>query len=208
MENQLKPAFAATAWRNNGTVAPITVRFVQEKENLPASFHSRMILRGIGIKNTTTQAVLINYTEDIFNEDFSEFGFTAEDIINGYRDDSGNITAHQLNVSSEDMFENPLYISRYETTNDLEAMNDNGELKSGWSIKQVNGQELTHEGALIYSTFIFSEDGVDHKIQHDQDLRKVKSVEGISENSKVTSKVTSNVETNVEANVETAQAPF
>jgi hypothetical protein len=85
------------------------------------------------------------------------------------------------------MFEDPLYISRYETTNDLEAMNDNGEIKLGWSIKEVNGQKLTHEGKLIYSTFIFSEDGVDHKLQHDQNLSKSKASD-IEEN-KVTKKV-------------------
>jgi hypothetical protein len=187
MENQLKPAVAAVAWRNNGTVAPITVRFAQVKENLAASFHSRMVLRGIGIKNTTTQAVLVNYTEEMFDEDFAKFGFTHDMIGNGYRDENGNITAHELNVSSENMFEDPLYISRYETTNDLEAMNDNGEIKSGWSIKEVNGQKLTHEGKLIYSTFIFSEDGVDHKLQHDQNLSKSKASD-IEEN-KVTKKV-------------------
>lgn len=189
MENQLKPAFAATAWRNNGTVAPITVRFVQEKENLPASFHSRMVLRGIGIKNLTTQSVLVNYTEDIFNEDFAEFGFTADMITNGYRDENGNIVAHELNLDSTQIFGNPIYISRYETTNDLEAMNDNGELKSGWSIKQVNGEQLTHEGALIYSTFIFSENGVDQKLQHDQNLKRNKPELNIEENVQTSAKV-------------------
>ena len=189
MENQLKPAFAATAWRNNGTVAPITVRFVQEKENLPASFHSRMVLRGIGIKNLTTQSVLVNYTEDIFNEDFAEFGFTADMITNGYRDENGNIIAHELNLDSTEIFGNPIYISRYETTNDLEAMNDNGELKSGWSIKQVNGEQLTHEGALIYSTFIFSENGVDQKLQHDQNLKRNKPELNIEENVQTSAKV-------------------
>lgn len=189
MENQLKPAFAATAWRNNGTVAPITVRFVQEKENLPASFHSRMVLRGIGIKNLTTQSVLVNYTEDIFNEDFAEFGFTADMITNGYRDENGTIIAHELNLDSTEIFGNPIYISRYETTNDLEAMNDNGELKSGWSIKQVNGEQLTHEGALIYSTFIFSENGVDQKLQHDQNLKRNKPELNIEENVQTSAKV-------------------
>jgi hypothetical protein len=200
----LKTAVASVAWRNNGTKAPITVMFVQTKERTSMNVHSRLISRGLGVNNTIKQTLLYNYTEEVFNEDFNEFGFTAKDIVNGYRDDSGNVTAHEINLPSEKIFGEPIYISRYETTNTLEAMNDNGEIKSGWSIKTVDGQELTHEGALIYSTFIFSKNGVDHKIQHDQDLRKVKSVEGISENSKVTSKV----EANVEANVETTQAPF
>jgi hypothetical protein len=195
----LKTAVASVAWRNNGTKAPITVMFVQDKERTAMNIHSRLVSRGLGVSNSTKQTLLYNYTEDVFNEDFSEFGFTAEDITNGYRDENGNISAHEINLSSEKIFGEPVYISRYETTNTLEATNENGDLKAGWSIKTVNGQELTHEGALIYSTFIFSEDGVDHKLQHDQDLRKVKSVEGISENS--------NVESNVESTVSDS-APF
>jgi hypothetical protein len=187
----LKTAVASVAWRNNGTKAPITVMFVQDKERTAMNIHSRLVSRGLGVSNSTKQTLLYNYTEDVFNEDFSEFGFTAEDITNGYRDENGNISAHEINLSTEKIFGEPVYISRYETTNTLEATNENGDLKTGWSIKTVNGQELTHEGALIYSTFIFSEDGKDHKIQHDQDLRKVKSVEGISENSNVESKVES-----------------
>ena len=195
----LKTAVASVAWRNNGTKAPITVMFVQDKERTAMNIHSRLVSRGLGVSNSTKQTLLYNYTEDVFNEDFSEFGFTAEDITNGYRDENGNISAHEINLTSEKIFGEPVYISRYETTNTLEATNENGDLKAGWSIKTVNGQELTHEGALIYSTFIFSEDGVDHKLQHDQDLRKVKSVEGISENS--------NVESNVESTVSDS-APF
>ena len=195
----LKTAVASVAWRNNGTKAPITVMFVQDKERTAMNIHSRLVSRGLGVSNSTKQTLLYNYTEDVFNEDFSEFGFTAEDITNGYRDENGNISAHEINLFSEKIFGEPVYISRYETTNTLEATNENGDLKAGWSIKTVNGQELTHEGALIYSTFIFSEDGKDHKLQHDQDLRKVKSVEGISENS--------NVESNVESTVSDS-APF
>jgi hypothetical protein len=187
----LKTAVALVAWRNNGTVAPITVRFTQEKANVSGNFHSKMITRSLGIKSNTIQSVLLNYTEEMFDQDFSEYGFTADMIINGYRNEEGTITAHELNIDSALLEEGGFYISRYETTNTLEATNEDGSLKGGWSIKTVNGQELTHEGALIYSTFLFSEDGVDHKLQHDQDLRKTKSVEGISENSNVESKVES-----------------
>ena len=187
----LKTAVALVAWRNNGTVAPITVRFTQEKANVSGNFHSKMITRSLGIKSNTIQSVLLNYTEEMFDQDFSEYGFTADMITNSYRNEEGTITAHELNIDSTLLEEGGFYISRYETTNTLEATNEDGSLKGGWSIKTVNGQELTHEGALIYSTFLFSEDGVDHKLQHDQDLRKTKSVEGISENSNVESKVES-----------------
>jgi hypothetical protein len=182
MENKLKTAVAATAWRNNGKLAPITVRFVQVKDNLSNNFHSRMVLRSIGVKSSTTQSVLVNYTEEMFNEDFEAHGFTADMIVNSYRDEDGVVTAHQLDVDSNLIEEGGFYISRYETTNTLEATNEDGKIKSGWSVKTVNGQELTHGGALIYSTYLFSEDGEDQKLQHDQDLKKKKSIEGIEEN--------------------------
>ena len=182
MEKNLKTAVAAVAWRNNGDKAPISVRFVQVKENLSNNFHSKMITRSLGVKSNTIQSVLMNYTEEVFNKYFKAHGFTSGMIVNPYRGENGEITAHQLNIDSTLLEEGGFYISRYETTNTLEATNENGELKSGWSVKTVNGQELTHEGALIYSTFLFSEDGVDEKLQHDQDLKKKKSIEGIEEN--------------------------
>lgn len=202
MEKNLKPAVATLAWRNNGTKAPITVMFVQTKARSSSNIHSRLISRGLGINASTKQTLLYNYTEDVFNEDFADFGFTAEDITNGYRDENGNISAHELNFSTEQIFGEPVYISRYETTDDMKALNDNGELKAGWSIKQVNGQVLTHEGAVIYSTHIFSEDGVDVKIQHDQNLSLSNSSLNIEEN-KVKSKVTKAVE-----NLAEETAPF
>lgn len=183
----LKSAVATLAWRNNGTKAPITVMFVQTKERASANLHSRLISRGLGVSTDTKQTLLYNYTEDVFNEDFSQFGIQAKDITNEYRDAQGNISAHELNYSTEQIFGEPVYISRYETTDDMKALNEDGSIKSGWSIKQVNGIELTHEGALIYSTHIFSEDGVDIKLQHDQDLstnksKTVNSINQIKEN--------------------------
>lgn len=171
----LKSAVATVAWRNNGSKAPITVMFVQTKERASTNLHSRLISRGLGVTTDTKQTLLYNYTEDVFNEDFNQFGIKAEDITNEYRDEHGNISAHELNYSTEQIFGEPVYISRYETTDDMKALNEDGSVKAGWSVKQVNGIELTHEGALIYSTHIFTEDGVDIKLQHDQDLSSSKS---------------------------------
>jgi hypothetical protein len=101
-------------------------------------------------------------------------------------DGAGNITAHELNVSTEKIFGEPIYISRYESTNIMESHNvdeETGEMsiKPGWSEKTVNGQTLTHKGDVIYSTYVFTEDGVDMKVQHDQDLRRKpqESVKGL-----------------------------
>lgn len=174
--SQIKLAFAVSAWRNNGKKAPITVRFVQEKQNVSANTHSRLTTRAIGINSLTKQSLLVNFTEEVFNEDFAKFGIQASDITMGYKDENGNIVAKELNISTLDLFGEEIYISRYETTNVNEYMNvdeETGEMtvKKGWSEKQVNGEKLTHKGLPIYSTFLFTDDGVDMKLQHDQDLR-------------------------------------
>ena len=180
----LQSAKAVKVFRNSGEVAPITVQFVQEKESTSANKHSSIISRGLGRSNTTRQYLLYNCTEEVFNEDFGQFDMSADDITGGYSE------AVEIDYSTEQIFGEPVYISRTETTDDSIVKDEKGELKPGWSIKKVNGQELTHEGALIYSTHIFSEDGVDHKLAHDQDLRTNQSATA----------------TNVEAIEETAPA--
>jgi hypothetical protein len=194
MENQLKPAFASVAWRNNGTKAPITVRFVQLKERQAQSFQQKAIANALGIKSTIQQSYLLHYSEERFTELFGEFGFTSDDIQNGYKDDDGEITAVEMNIPSEDLFDDPYYISRYETTDIAECFDENG-LKKGWSIKQVNDITFTHEGRIIYATNILTDDGVDYKLENDQDIKKKKTL---------------NIEENVLVNeaIETAQAPF
>lgn len=212
MANNLKSAVASVAWRNGGEKAPITVMFVQTKQRTSANIHSRLISRGLGMNVDTKQTLLYNYTEDMFNEDFAELGFTAKDIKNGYRDDSGNISAHELNISAEEIFGQPVYISRYETTDYMKATNEDDTLKAGWSIKQVNDMELTHEGELIYSTHIFTEDGVDIKLKHDQDLSgsRSNSVSQIQESKPVTKKAEKAVEEveEVEESTSSEDDPF
>ena len=191
MSNNLKPAIAVSAWRNKGEgLAPITVRFVQTKVRQSSNLNSRLVSRGLGINSNTTQSKLYNCTEEAFDELFAHLGVKAEEVTNGYRDAKGNITAKELNFSTTEVFGEPVFISRYETTDDMQALNDDGSIKLDWSIKEVEGQQLTHEGALIYSTHIFTEDGVDQKLQHDQDLSRsnkaVTNVESIKESKPAT----------------------
>lgn len=186
----LQPAKAVKVFRNNGPVAPITVQFVQEKVSTSANKHSSIISRGLGRSNTTRQYLLYNCTEEVFNEDFAEFKMSADDITGGYPE------ALEIDLTTEEIFGEPVYISRTETTDESIVKNEEGEIKLGWSVKKVNGQELTHEGAIIYSTHIFTEDGVDHKLAHDQDLS----------NSSVRPSTKAKAETNVDAIKETAPA--
>lgn len=188
----LQPAKAVKVFRNSGEVAPITVQFVQEKVSTSSNKHSSIISRGLGRSNTTRQYLLYNCTEEVFNEDFAEFKMSSDDITGGYSE------AVEIDLTTEEIFGEPVYISRTETTDESIVRDEKGELKPGWSVKRVNGQELTNEGAIIYSTHIFSEDGVDHKLAHDQNL----STNPVSSSTKAEAKA----EANVDAIKETAPA--
>ena len=164
----VNPAKASVAWRNNGEVAPITVRFLQLKERQGMTFQQRAIANSLGVKTSLQQTYLMHYTEKRFTELYGEFGFTADDITMPYRDEDGEITAVTLNIPSEDLFDEPYYISRYETTDTSECFNEDGLMK-GWGIKQVNDVTFTHKGKTIYATNILTDDGVDYKLENDQD---------------------------------------
>jgi len=191
----LQPATAVKVFRNNGEKAPITVQFVQVKENESSNAHSRMISRGLGRSNNTTQYLLVNYTEAIFDEDFADFGFTADQVELGYAN------SLDLNISVTDLVGEPMYISRIETTNTDIVLDTDGNVKLGWSVKTVNGQELTHEGKLIYSKNEFTYDGVDHKLKHDQDL-SMRNTSNSDIKPKAETKVNTKVNTKVDAKVD------
>jgi hypothetical protein len=79
-----------------------------------------------------------------------------------------------------------LGLRRIDTTDTDAVTNEKGELKLQWSVKKVNGQELTHEGALIYTTVEFCEVGEESiRIKQDQDLSMRKVEENIPQASKV-----------------------
>ena len=181
-------AFASKAFRNAGIKAPITVMF---ECFTPAnmSVHQRMVSRGLGGNLTNRLTALLNFTEENFNNDFGQFGFKAEEITGSYSE------AVEVNVSTSELYGEDLILRRVDTTDDAMVKNPDGTIKPQWSVKTVNGQELTFEGALIYTTVEFAEPGMANAtIKQDQNLSRsitrmsnTGSVEDIQEN-KVTKK--------------------
>lgn len=159
-------AFASKAFRNSGIKAPITVMFeCFTPANL--SVHQRMISRGLGGNLTNRMTALLNYTEDNFNKDFAQFGLTADAIQGSYAD------ATEVNVSTSQLYGEDLILRRVDTTDDAVVKNPDGTLKPQWSVKTVNGQELTFEGALIYTSVEFAEPGMANAtIKQDQNLSR------------------------------------
>lgn len=159
-------AFASKAFRNSGIKAPITVMFeCFTPANL--SVHQRMISRGLGGNLTNRMTALLNYTEDNFNKDFAQFGLTADAIQGSYAD------ATEVNVSTSQLYGEDLILRRVDTTDDAVVKNPDGSLKPQWSVKTVNGQELTFEGALIYTSVEFAEPGMANAtIKQDQNLSR------------------------------------
>jgi hypothetical protein len=159
-------AFASKAFRNAGIKAPITVMF---ECFTPAnmSVHQRMVSRGLGGNLTNRMTALLNFTEDNFNSDFGQFGFNADDISGGYSD------AVEVNVSTSQLYGEDLILRRVDTTDSALVKNADGSMKPQWSVKTVNGQELTFDGALIYTTVEFAEPGMSNAtIKQDQNLSR------------------------------------
>ena len=159
-------AFASKAFRNSGIKAPITVMFeCFTPANL--SVHQRMISRGLGGNLTNRMTALLNFTEDNFDKDFGQFGFTAQSIQGSYAD------ATEVNVSTSQLYGEDLILRRVDTTDTAMVTNPDGSLKPQWSVKTVNGQELTFEGALIYTSVEFAEPGMANAtIKQDQNLSR------------------------------------
>lgn len=159
-------AFASKAFRNAGIKAPITVMFeCFTPANL--SVHQRMVSRGLGGNLTNRMTALLNFTEDNFNSDFGQFGFNADDISGGYSD------AVEVNVSTSQLYGEDLILRRVDTTDEGIVKNADGSIKPQWSVKTVNGQELTFDGALIYTTVEFAEPGMANAtIKQDQNLSR------------------------------------
>jgi hypothetical protein len=159
-------AFASKAFRNAGIKAPITVMFeCFTPANL--SVHQRMVSRGLGGNLTNRMTALLNFTEDNFNSDFGQFGFNADDISGGYSD------AVEVNVSTSQLYGEDLILRRVDTTDEGIVKNADGSIKPQWSVKTVNGQELTFDGALIYTTVEFAEPGMSNAtIKQDQNLSR------------------------------------
>lgn len=159
-------AFASKAFRNAGIKAPITVMF---ECFTPAnmSVHQRMVSRGLGGNLTNRMTALLNFTEDNFNSDFGQFGFNANDVSGGYSD------AVEVNVSTSQLYGEDLILRRVDTTDEGIVKNADGSIKPQWSVKTVNGQELTFDGALIYTTVEFAEPGMSNAtIKQDQNLSR------------------------------------
>jgi hypothetical protein len=126
-----------------------------------------MVSRGLGGNLTNRMTALLNFTEDNFNSDFGQFGFNADDISGGYSD------AVEVNVSTSQLYGEDLILRRVDTTDEGIVKNADGSIKPQWSVKTVNGQELTFDGALIYTTVEFAEPGMSNAtIKQDQNLSR------------------------------------
>jgi len=152
-------AFASKAYRNGGDKAPITVMF---ECYLPVaqSAKQRMISRALGSNILSRRTYNLPYKEDKFLQDF---GMNPDTITGAYD------KAVELNVSVRDLYGEDLIIRRIDSTDDSAVRDEDGKLKAGWSVKTVNGVELTYEGALIYSTTDFGDVGEgDVRLKQDQ----------------------------------------
>lgn len=181
-------AFASKVFRNNGSKNPISVMFECFSPNGGASAHQRMLSKALGNALSNRKTFLMNYSAETFEESFGQFGFVAGDIQGDYS------TAKEVNLSVKEIYGEDLILRRVDTTDSAVVKDAEGKLKPQWQVKKVNGVELTHEGALIYSTVEFAEPGTsDLRIKQDQDasmLNGVKQTDMLEEANSGAEKVT------------------
>ena len=111
---------------------------------------------------------------------------TADDVNTSYKGLDGQVIAMPLDFNTEDLFGEAMGLRRPDTTDTDAVTSEKGELKLQWSVKKVNGQELTQAGALIYTTVEFCEVGEESiRIKQDQDLSVRRVEENIPQASKL-----------------------
>jgi hypothetical protein len=174
-------AFASMAWRNNGEVKPITIMLEgyttdeivgASTINLGAdadAFHMRMMSKFTGVNFLKRNTLLVNFTEDQFDQTFLPFGVSSDMVDFGTRNADGKFVATPLVVSSADIFETAIGLHSIDTTNEDVVFDENNELRNGWQAKSVNGIELTKDGDQIYRRVMIAPVGTkNQRIAQDQ----------------------------------------
>lgn len=194
-------AFVSHAWRNNGEIKPITLMFEaysKSGNSLPApsneaekimQFNSLMLSKVSGVNYIKRKTMLVNLSDDQFDEYFAEYGYTADMVDYADRDDNGNLVALGLALRMDVIFSEVGTIIQVDSLD--VPLDDEGLPKDGWQVKQVNGQELTKNGRTIYMKRIFAPLGTqDQRIQQDQVFgNSNNSTRKIEENKSNTKKV-------------------
>ena len=174
-------AFASMAWRNNGSIKPITVMLEgyttdevvgQGTVNLGQgadAFHMQMMSKFTGINFVKRNTLLINFTEAQFDAAFVSHGISHDMVDTGKRGADGKFVATPLVVSSADIFETVIGLHSIDTTDEGIVFDEEGELRNGWQVKSVNGIELTKDGDTIYRRVMIAPVGTKNKrIAQDQ----------------------------------------
>lgn len=189
-ENQLKQieefkstgiAFASMAWRNNGEIKPITVMLegytTDEVVGVSTvnlgqgadAFHMRMMSKFTGINFLKRNTLLVNFTEQQFDDTFAAFGVTHDMVDHGSRNAEGKFIGTPLVVSSADIFETVIGLHSIDTTDEDVVFDENNELRNGWQPKSVNGIDLTKDGNQIYRRVMIAPVGTkNQRIAQDQ----------------------------------------
>ena len=174
-------AFASMAWRNKGEVKPITVMLDgyttdeivgQGTVNLgqsPDAFHMKMMSKFTGVNFVKRNTLLVNFTEQQFDDTFAPFGVTHDMVDYGSRNTQGKFVGTPLVVSSADIFETVIGLHSIDTTDENLVFDENNELRNGWQVKAVNGIELTKDGDQIYRRVMIAPVGTkNQRIAQDQ----------------------------------------
>jgi hypothetical protein len=186
-------AFASIAFRNNGSIKPITVMLegyssddaagVKANSN-STSFHLQMMSKFTGINLVKRNTLLVNFSEEQFDQTFSSFGVTHDMVDFGYRDENNNFIGTPLLVSTEYIVGQEVSLIRIDSTDEEETLDADGETKNNWQPKMVNGEVLTKDGETIYHRVIIAPLGSKNiRIAQDQNFSQ-RDLSTVLENAK------------------------
>jgi hypothetical protein len=185
-------AFASMAFRNNGSVKPITVMLegyssdeVTNSANVDStSFHLQMMSKFTGINLVKRNTLLVNFSEEQFDQTFSAFGVTHDMVDFGFRNEEDQFIGTPLLVSSEYIVGQEVALVRVDSTDEQETLNEDGDPKNNWQPKMVNGEILTKDGDTIYHRVIIAKLGSkNQRIAQDQNFSK-RDLSTVLENAK------------------------
>lgn len=185
-------AFASMAFRNNGSVKPITIMLegyssdeVTNSSNADVtSFHLQMMSKFTGINLVKRNTLLVNFSEEQFDNTFAAHGITSDMVDFGYRDDNNKFIGTPVLVSTLDILGSEVALVRVDSADELETLDETGNTKNNWQPKMVNGETLTKNGATIYHRVIIAPLGSkNQRIAQDQNFSK-RDLSTVLENAK------------------------
>jgi uncharacterized protein YjbI with pentapeptide repeats len=147
-----KNPIAKCAYRSRNNQSTIIVQFWQYK-----------------IGRNSPYIVFSFYTELDFDNDFKKLNISSKDITNKYTNHENKICYHELNINTQNIFGEALYINRIETVDRDLALDENNRIAPIWNLKKTySGIPDTFNKRIVYYKYDWDEIDQDFLLPSDE----------------------------------------